>query len=158
MAAASSTTASAAAEHEQPAPDSIFEPAFEALVLFLDLGLRHFWPDGSAQDRGWAIGAATTANINWLSSIRGLRGAAFARWWACVAFEAPKTVRDTTTPLTTKDAKDLRNFVYWARLCQKHREGIAKVVFAASAAEQGVPGSFPSWRGGVELSEEHKTE
>ena len=56
--------------------------------------------------------------------------------WDRVAFNPP-------TPLSRggswKTSKDPKMFIYWARLCQAHREEVAAKRFTACAAEQGVP-------------------
>ena len=57
-----------------------------------------------------------------------------------------------------KEARDVNKFICWVRLCQAHREYVARKRNAASAAEQGMPGSLPSWLGGLELSEDENTE
>ena len=153
MAAASSGTGSAAAEHGQPAAGCISGVAREALAGFLELGLKHFWACSTERDRELAIDAASVDLATWRDA-----GDAFAKLWACVAFEAPKTTKHSTSPVVWKQAKDQKNFIYWAHICQRHRERIAEGAFAASAAEQGVRGSVPSWRGGVELSETQNIE
>jgi len=136
------------------------DAALEALEGFLSLGLKHFWACSTEPDREWAVTAtlvdhATTSGETY--SLGADAGDALAKLWACVEFDAPKTTQRSKPPVAWKQAKDQENFIYWARLCQRHRELIAEDAFAASAAEQGVPGSLPSWRGGVELSETQNT-
>ena len=151
----------AAAEHGQPAAGCISDATLEALAGFLRLGLKHFWACSTESDRELAI-AAALVDLETTPGETYALGAdaddALAKLWACVAFEAPKTTKHSTSPVVWKQAKDKENFIYWAHLCQRHRERIAEGAFAASAAEQGVRGSLPSWRGGVELSETQNTE
>ncbi|MEC8877994.1 MAG: hypothetical protein VX554_02305, partial [Candidatus Thermoplasmatota archaeon] len=125
----------------------------EALAGFLELGLKHFWACSTERDRELAIDAASVDLATWRDA-----GDAFAKLWACVAFEAPKTTKHSTSPVVWKQAKDQNNFIYWAHICQRHRERIAEGAFAASAAEQGVRGSLPSWAGGLELSKDENNE
>ena len=172
----------AAAEHGQPAAGCISDATLEALAGFLRLGLKHFSACSTEPDRELAIDAAlvdlaTTPGETY--SLGADAGDALAKLWACVAFEAPKTTKHSTSPVVGKQAKDQKNFIYWAHICQRHRERIAEGAFAASAAEQGVRGhreriaegafaasaaeqgvrgSVPSWRGGVELSETQNIE
>ena len=161
MAAASSSTGSAAAEHGQPAAGGMSDAALEALAGFLSLGLKHFWACSTEPDREWAVTAALVDHATTPGKTYSLgadAGDALAKLWACVAFEAPKTTQRSKSPVVWKQAKGQANFIYWARLCQRHRELIAEVAFAASAAEQGVNRDAPVVAGGVELSETQNTE
>ena len=134
MAAASSGTGSAAAEHGQPAAGCISDATLEALAGFLRLGLKHFWAWSTEPDRELAIDAAlvdlaTTPGETY--SLGADAGDALAKLWACVAFEAPKTTKHSTSPVVGKQAKDQKNFIYWAHICQRHRERIAEGIRAA---------------------------
>ena len=78
--------------------------------------------------------------------------------WGVIAFEGSKNTKNAPRSILWKESKDVNAFICWARRCQTHREDVARNRSGASAAEQGVPGSLPSWLGGVELSEDENTE
>ena len=99
----------AAAEHGQPAAGCISDATLEALAGFLRLGLKHFWAWSTEPARELAIDAAlvdlaTTPGKTY--SLGADAGDALAKLWACVAFEAPKTTKHSTSPLVGKQAKD----------------------------------------------------
>ena len=140
------------------------DASLDAMSNFLALGLRHYAVDLPLNDREYAI-ATALYDLAAQPKAPGddiplCQGDAdpLAQWWACLAFAPPKTTANSTSTVMWKEAKNPNNFISWARLCQRHREEVAKKrraasvaeqgVPAASAAEQGMPGSLPSWRGG----------
>ena len=139
-------------------------PSLEAMTNFLLLGLRNYAVDLTADDREYAVyealynlateplppGADTSPGSD--------EGSLLAKWWDYMAFAPPRETKDSASSMVWKEARDVNNFICWVRLCQTHREYVAWKRNAASAAEQGTPGSLPSWLGGLELSEDENTE
>ena len=156
MAAASANPEPAAAEHGQFTAAGMSGEALVALGSFLSLGLKHFWAGSTEKKQNWAVFAALMDPATMPGEPYSLSADecdALVKLWNRVAFQAPEKVQRSQMnqrPLVWKIAKDPDNFIIWARRCQQHR-------CAVSAAEQGVPGSLPSWQGGVELSEAQNT-
>ena len=155
---------SAAAEH---ATSYMSDAGLDAISNFFSLGLQHYAVNLTLEDREYhsatAFVALATKPGDGISIGQGT-GDLLAKWWGFVAFESPKRTDNSKSPVMWKESKNLDNFISWVRLCQRHREEVAKKrsaasaaeqgVSAASAAKQGVPGSLPSWLGGLELSED----
>ena len=150
------------------------DAGLNAMSDFLALGLQHYAVNLTLNDREDAIATAlydlaTKPNAPGDDIALGQgEGDLLAKWWTYVAFSPPKTTKNSTSTVMWKEAKNPNNFISWVRLCQRHREEVAKKrraasvaeqgVPAASAAEQGMPGSLPSWLGGLELSEDENIE
>ena len=126
------------------------DDGLNALSNFLALGLRHYAVHLTHNDREDAIAAtrydlATKPNApgDDISLGQG-EGDLLAKWWANVAFSPPKTTKNSASTVMWKEPKNPNNFISWVRLCQRHREEVAKKRSAASAAEQGVPAASQS--------------
>ncbi len=148
----------AAAEH---ATSHVSDACINAFFDVLSLGLQHYTVSLTHEQRDFTIAtvlyALATEPGDGISMSQGA-GDLVAKWWDCVVYEPPKRTDNSKSPVTWKEGKDVDNFISWVRLCQRHREDVAKKRSAASAAEQGVPGSLPSWRGGLELSADENTQ
>ena len=146
------------------------DAGLDALINFLSLGLQHYALNLTLEDREYAIAAALVAlgYSPWKDDISLGQGEGnlLAKWWGFVALASPNRTHNSTSPVVWQEIKNLDNCISWVRLCQRHREEVAKKRSAASAAEQGVPaasaatlgGSLPSWLGGLELSEAENIE
>ena len=153
---------------EETSRDSI-----DALDCFLTLGLKHYAANLASGLREYEVSKAQlilmTQNLpageeftfGFEASTR------LVKWWEHVAFVPPQKCEGSASSIVWKECKDLNVFIYWARLCQTHREMVAgkrtaasaaKQGSAASAAEEGRPGYLPSWRGGSQLSEHENTD
>jgi len=131
------------------------DASLNALTNFLSLGLRNYAGGLAPDDREHAVyealhNLATKPFPPGDDTTRGSEeGSLLAKLWEYVACASPKKTSSSANSLVYKEAKDLNNFIRWARLCQTHREEVAGKKDAASAAEQGMPGSLPSWLGGL---------
>ena len=150
---------------EGPAAEyAMSDASLKALTNFLSLGLDNYAVDLAPDDRVQAVykalhNLATKPFPPGDDTAPGSEeGSLLAKLWEYVACASPKKTSSSANSLVYKEAKDLNNFICWARLCQTHREEVAGKKGAASAAEQGMPGSLPSWLGGLELSEDENTE
>ena len=143
-----------------------FDNNLNAFDSFLTFGRTSFAEDLAPHECKWAVRKAlydvtkpffTTSEENTL----------LVKMWDRVAFTPPRKTKSSVSSIVWKEGKDLKHFMYWLRLCQTHREQVAgkrgaassaEQARAATAAEQGRPGSLPSWLNGVELSERENTE
>ena len=147
--------------HQGPAAEyAMSDATLKDLTNFLSLGLDNYAVDLAPDDRVQAVykalhNLATKPLQPGNDTTPGTEeGVPLAKLWDLVACGPPKKTDNSASSIVYKEAKDLNNFIYWARLCQTHREKVARKKRAASAAEQGMPGSLSSWLGGVELSED----
>ena len=153
-----SAAAEHAAEQAGKTAGSIFEVnkqedrLLNAMYNFLSLGLSDYAEDLTPTDHEYAITlalheAATNPKPHGDHNSLSLeKGTHLAKLWDCVGFTPGKETKDTDI------------FILWARICQAHREQVAGRRGLASAAEQGIVGSLPSWRGGIELSVDENKE
>ena len=140
------------------------DASLDAMTNFLSLGLRNYAVDLTADDREYAVyealyNLATEPLPPVDDTILGSdEGSLLAKWWDYMALAPPRKTKDSASSMVWKEARDVNKFICWVRLCQTHREYVARKRNAASAAEQDMPGSLPSWPGGLELSEDENTE
>ena len=139
---------------------AISDSSLDAMSNFLALGLSNYAGDLTPKDREYAVALAldemeTPGDDTILGNDEG---SLLAKLWDNVVFGPPQITKHSQNPVCWKEPKDPKEFICWARLCQAHREEVARKRGAPSAAEQGVPGSLPSCGGGFELSEDENTE
>ena len=134
------------------------------MANFLSLGLSNCAVDLTPTDREYAVYeaihnlATKPLSPGDDTSLGTEEGSLLAKWWEYVALTPPTKAKDSASSMVWKAAKDLNKFTCWVRLCQTHGEEVAGNTGAASAAEQGMRGSLPSWLGGLELSEDENIE